>query len=104
MVGRSGSVSPRKYNFVIPSSVRYPARCSNCQTARPALCGSHMISAALALLLLPVIILVRRRPEFHRPLGRLLGFFVVIDGLTARRVTVVSHAATAPLAYRVGIL
>lgn len=51
-----------------------------------------------------VVILARRRPEYRRPLGRLLGFIVVIDGLTALPITVVGHAAPAPLARRVGIL
>lgn len=57
---------------------------------------AHMIASALALLLVPVVITTRRRPEFHRPLGRLLGLFVVIGGLTALPVAVISHST--PLA------
>ncbi|CEJ85011.1 conserved membrane hypothetical protein [Hyphomicrobium sp. GJ21] len=62
----------------------------------PLLFPAHMIASALALLLAPAVILSRRRPEFHRPLGRLLGLFVVIGGLTALPVAVMSHST--PLA------
>jgi hypothetical protein len=55
-------------------------------------------------MLVPLVILARRRPDYHRPLGRPLGFIVVIDGLTALPIAVVGHVATAPLAHRVGIL
>ncbi len=62
----------------------------------PLLFPAHMIASALSLLLAPAVILTRRRPEFHRPLGRLLGLFVVIGGLTALPVAVMSHST--PLA------
>ena len=62
----------------------------------PLLFPAHMISSALALLLAPAVIMARQRPEFHRPLGRLLGFFVVIGGLTALPVALMSHST--PLA------
>jgi len=62
----------------------------------PSLFPAHMIASALALLLAPAVILTRRRPEFHRPLGRLLGLFVVIGGLTALPVAILSHST--PLA------
>lgn len=58
----------------------------------PILFPAHMIAAALALLLAPVVLLTRHRPEFHRPLGRLLGLFVVIGGLTALPVALLSHS------------
>ena len=58
----------------------------------PLLFPAHMISSALALLLAPLVVAVRRYPEFHRPLGRLLGVFVVIGGLTALPVAVMSHS------------
>ncbi|AGK57745.1 hypothetical protein HYPDE_30353 [Hyphomicrobium denitrificans 1NES1] len=58
----------------------------------PIIFPAHMVSAALALLLAPVVVLARRRPEFHRPLGRLLGFFVVIGGLTALPVAAMSDS------------
>jgi hypothetical protein len=51
-----------------------------------------MLSSALALLLAPIVIALRHRPKFHRPLGRLLGAFVVIGGLTALPVAVLSHS------------
>ncbi|MFT3730841.1 MAG: DUF2306 domain-containing protein [Hyphomicrobium sp.] len=65
----------------------------------PLLFPTHMVSSALALLLAPAAVLTRRRPEFHRPLGRLLGAFVVIGGLTALPVAIMSHS---PLVARAG--
>lgn len=62
----------------------------------PILFPTHMLSSALALLLAPAVIIVRQRPKLHRPLGRLLGGFVVIGGLTALPVAVMSHST--PLA------
>lgn len=62
----------------------------------PILFPLHMLSSALALLLAPAVILLRRRPEIHRPLGRALGIFVLIGGLTALPVAVLSHST--PLA------
>lgn len=59
----------------------------------PILFPAHMVSSALALLLVPAVILTRQRPQFHRPLGRLLGLFVVIGGLTALPVALLSHSA-----------
>ena len=58
----------------------------------PILFPAHMVSSAMALLLAPVVILLRHRPELHKPLGRLLGGFVVIGGLTALPVAVMSHS------------
>jgi len=46
----------------------------------PILFPAHMLSSALALLIAPVVIAVRHRPDVHRALGRLLGAFVVIGG------------------------
>jgi hypothetical protein len=43
----------------------------------------HMITGALALILLPVVILLRRLPRWHRPLGRLAALDVTIAGVTA---------------------
>lgn len=65
----------------------------------PLLFPAHMIASALALLLAPLVFAVRRYPEFHRPLGRLLGVFVVIGGLTALPVAVMSHS---PIGARAG--
>ena len=58
----------------------------------PIVFPAHMVSSALALLLAPVVIIVRQRPKLHRPLGRLLGGFVVIGGLTALPVALMSHS------------
>jgi hypothetical protein len=58
----------------------------------PILFPAHMVSSAMALLLAPVVILLRHRPELHKPLGRLLGGFVVIGGLTALPVALMSHS------------
>ncbi len=65
----------------------------------PFLFPVHMVSSAMALLLSPVVVMLRRRLELHRPVGRLLGVFVVIGGLTALPVAVMSHS---PLAARAG--
>jgi len=65
----------------------------------PLLFPAHMISSALTLLLAPLVFAVRRYPEFHRPVGRLLGVFVVIGGLTALPVAVMSHS---PIGARAG--
>lgn len=65
----------------------------------PLLFPVHMVSSALVLLLAPAVVLARRHPELHRPLGRLLGAFVVIGGLTAIPVAIMSHS---PLTSRLG--
>ncbi|MEO7634080.1 MAG: DUF2306 domain-containing protein [Sphingomicrobium sp.] len=49
----------------------------------PLLFPIHMITGALALLLIPLAIAVRRRPRWHRPLARVAAIDVVIAGLTA---------------------
>jgi hypothetical protein len=49
----------------------------------PLIFPMHMITGALALILLPVVILLRRRPRWHRPLGRLAALDVLIAGVTA---------------------
>ena len=53
----------------------------------------HMLSSAMALLLVPFVIGVRHRPSLHRKLGRVLGFFVVTGALTALPVAVLSHSS-----------
>lgn len=58
----------------------------------PLLFRTHMTASALALLLLPMTIAVRHRPHLHRPLGRTVGAFVVIGGLTALPVAVMSSS------------
>ncbi|WP_291160240.1 DUF2306 domain-containing protein [Hyphomicrobium sp.] len=58
----------------------------------PFLFPAHMLSSAMALLIAPIVIACRHRPELHRPLGRLLGVFVVIGGLTSLPVAIMSHS------------
>jgi uncharacterized membrane protein len=62
----------------------------------PFLFRAHMLSAAAALLLLPAVLASRKRPDLHRALGRSLGGFVVLGGLTALPVAVLSQSG--PLA------
>jgi Predicted membrane protein (DUF2306) len=59
----------------------------------PGLFQAHMVSSAMALLLLPVVIGVRHRPGLHRRIGRVLGGFVVLGGLTALPVAIMSHSS-----------
>lgn len=58
----------------------------------PVIFRAHMAASAAALLLAPVVIAFRRRPQTHRMLGRLLGGFVVLGGLTALPVAIFSHS------------
>lgn len=53
----------------------------------------HMLASALVLLMLPVVIAIRHRARLHRMMGRLLGAFVVIGGLTALPVAIFSHSS-----------
>lgn len=52
----------------------------------------HMAASAMALLLLPIAIATRRRPSLHRPMGRAVGIFVIVGGLTALPVAVLSSS------------
>jgi hypothetical protein len=58
----------------------------------PVLFQTHMLASAAALLLLPPVIWLRHRRSIHKPLGRILGGFVVIGGLTALPVALLSHS------------
>ena len=49
----------------------------------PVIFPIHMMTGALALLLIPLVIAVRRYPRLHRPLGRIAALDVAIAGLTA---------------------
>jgi Predicted membrane protein (DUF2306) len=64
-------------------------------TRMPVIFKAHMVSSAGALLLVPAVIAMRRRPDVHRMLGRLLGAFVVIGGLTALPVAIFSESSFA---------
>lgn len=58
----------------------------------PGLFQTHMVASAAALLLLPPVIWLRHRPRIHRVIGRVLGGFVVVGGLTALPVAIFSHS------------
>ena len=49
----------------------------------PVIFPIHMVSGALALVLIPLAILVRRSPRLHRPLARLAAVDIMIAGVTA---------------------
>jgi uncharacterized membrane protein len=59
----------------------------------PYIFRTHMVTSALALLLGPVVIMLRHRPQAHRMLGRVVGAFVVAGGLTALPVAIFSHSS-----------
>ncbi|MBR2536324.1 MAG: DUF2306 domain-containing protein [Hyphomicrobium sp.] len=61
----------------------------------PIVFSAHMLTSAVALLLMPAVILTRHRPQVHRMLGRLVGAFVVAGGLTALPVAIVSDSSIA---------
>ncbi len=61
----------------------------------PVIFKAHMVSSAGALLLVPAVVATRRRPDVHRMLGRVLGAFVVIGGLTALPVAIFSESSLA---------
>jgi uncharacterized membrane protein YozB (DUF420 family) len=42
-----------------------------------------MITGALALILVPLALVLRRRPRWHRPVGRIAAADVLVSGLTA---------------------
>lgn len=49
----------------------------------PILFPVHMVSGGLALVLLPLAIALRRRPRWHRPIGRIAAIDVAVAGVTA---------------------
>lgn len=61
----------------------------------PIVFRAHMATSAVALLLAPVAIAYRHRAGTHRMLGRVLGGFVVLGGLTALPVAIFSHSSAA---------
>ncbi len=54
----------------------------------------HMVTGALALILLPLVIALRRRPRWHRPLGRIAAADVLVAGVTAYPVAWVVPVTT----------
>ena len=61
----------------------------------PYIFRAHMVTSAVALLLGPVVIILRHRPSLHRMLGRVVGAFVVAGGLTALPVAIFSNSSPA---------
>ena len=61
----------------------------------PLLFPLHMVTGSLALFLLPLTIALRRRPKWHRPLGRLAAADELVAGLTAYPVAWVAPVTTA---------
>ena len=59
----------------------------------PVIFRAHMVTAAVALLLAPVVIVLRHQSHLHRMLGRVVGVFVVAAGLTALPVAIFSHSS-----------
>lgn len=59
----------------------------------PVIFRAHMVTSAFALLLAPIVIALRRHARLHRWLGRLVGAFVVLGGLTALPVALFSHSS-----------
>ena len=58
----------------------------------PVIFPLHMAASALALVLLPLMIATRHKRHLHRPIGRALGVFVAVGGLTALPVAVLSSS------------
>lgn len=58
----------------------------------PVIFPLHMAASALALILLPLMIATRHSRHLHRPVGRALGVFVAVGGLTALPVAVLSSS------------
>ena len=56
----------------------------------PLLFPLHMITGGLALLLVPLTFVARRRPRWHRPLGRITAANILIAGVTAFPVALVA--------------
>jgi len=50
----------------------------------------HMVTGGLALVLVPLAILLRHRPRWHRPVARLAAIDVVLAGVTAFPVALVA--------------
>lgn len=61
----------------------------------PVIFPVHMISGALALVLVPAAILARRWPRWHRPVGIGAALSVLIGGITAFPVALVEPVTTA---------
>ena len=61
----------------------------------PSVFRLHMVTGALVLLLAPAVVAVRNNRGVHRMLGRVLGGFVIVSGLTALHVAIMSASSIA---------
>lgn len=59
----------------------------------PMVFPAHMIASGMALMIIPLVVLLRRRPAWHRPLGRLAAVCVLIGGFTSLPVAMASEAS-----------
>ncbi len=60
----------------------------------PVMFQLHMLTAGLALLVVPFVIALRRRPHWHRPLGWIAAGCVVAGGISSLPVAVMSDSVT----------
>jgi Predicted membrane protein (DUF2306) len=58
----------------------------------PGIFKLHMLASGAALLLIPLVIALRRRRTWHKPLGRLAAALVLLGALTALPVALASHS------------
>lgn len=61
----------------------------------------HMLAGGAALVLMPLVILLRARRAWHRPLGRITAALVVVAALTSFPV---AYESTSPLVARAGFV
>lgn len=60
----------------------------------PLLFPVHMIAGALALVLVPLALALRHRPEWHKPAGRIAAGTVALAGVTAYPVAWIAPVST----------
>ena len=58
----------------------------------PGIFRLHMLASGAALVLIPLVILARRRRAWHRPLGRIAAAAVILGALTSLPVAAASHS------------
>jgi hypothetical protein len=58
----------------------------------PGIFRLHMLASGVALLLIPLTIAVHRDRSWHKPLGRLTAFMVLLGGSTSLPVALFSHS------------
>jgi uncharacterized membrane protein YozB (DUF420 family) len=61
----------------------------------PVIFPLHMLSAGLALILIPIAAAVRHKPRIHRPVGRIAAACVCVGAVTALAVALASEASLA---------